>query len=363
MIESWKEVVVENAAAYIGWGGLLIGVVFGALIARTNFCTMGSLSDIANFGDWRRFRSWLLAVAVAMIGVLLIERGGVADMSNSLYVSPRLMWGGHIAGGLIFGVGMVLSGGCVSKNLVRAGSGDLRSLIVLWLIGGTAYMTIGGLFAESRVAFIDATSTDLAAIGIADQRIGSLVSTLGGMSASTAQLAAVIVIAGGIFVYCFKDAGFRKSPSHLLAGSGIGLCVVAGWFLTGMAYDEFADNATLASLSYVRPAGDSIDYFMRFTADKTPSFAVTTTVGALLGAFLMALFQKKFHLATFSDPGDTLRNLAGAVLMGFGGVTALGCTVGQAVTGFSTLALGSLITFIAIIVGGFIGIKMMERFI
>lgn len=363
MIDIWKEAAVESAAFYIGWGGLLIGAVFGAILARTNFCTMGSLSDIVNFGDWRRFRSWLLAIAVAMVGVLWIERAGVGDMSFSLYLTPRLMWGGHIAGGLIFGIGMVFSGGCVSKNLVRAGSGDLRSLIVLWLIGGTAYMTIGGLFAELRVAFIDATSIDLAAAGFADQRISTLLSGMSGMAAETAQFLTVAVLAGGVAIYCFMDAGFRKSPTHLVAGIGIGLCVVAGWLLTAITFDEFADNPTLASLSYVRPAGDSIDYFMRYTADKTPSFAVTTTVGALLGAFLMALFRKQFHLATFSDPGDTLRNLAGAVLMGFGGVTALGCTIGQAVTGFSTLALGSLITFLAIIVGGIIGMKLMERMI
>jgi hypothetical protein len=363
MIEAWQEAAVENAAFYIGWGGLVIGIVFGAILARTNFCTMGSLSDIANFGDWRRFRSWLLAVAVAMIGVLWIERAGIGDMSHSLYVTPRLMWGGHILGGLVFGIGMVFSGGCVSKNLVRAGAGDLRSLIVLWMIGATAYMTIGGVLAESRVAFVDATSFDLVTAGLEDQRINTMVSGLTGMAAETAQWLSVAVIAGAILLYCFANAAFRSSPVHLAAGIGIGLCVVAGWFLTALTFDEFADNPTLASLSYVRPAGDSIDYFMRFTADKTPSFAVATTVGALFGAFLVAIFSKKFHLATFSDPGDTLRNLGGAMLMGFGGVTALGCTIGQAVTGFSTLALGSLITFIAIIIGGFIGMKIMERMI
>ncbi len=363
MIEALRESAVENAALYIGWGGLLIGIVFGAILARTNFCTMGSLSDIANFGDWRRFRAWLLAVAVAMIGVLWIERAEIGDMSNSLYVTSQLMWGGHILGGLIFGIGMVFSGGCVSKNLVRAGSGDLRSLIVLWVIGATAYMTIGGVLAESRVAFVDATSFDMGAAGFEDNRINTILSGLTGMAAETAGWISVAVIAGGILIYCFADRNFRTSPINLVAGIGIGLCVIAGWLLTALTFDEFADNPMLASLSYVRPAGDSIDYFMRFTADKVPSFAVTTTAGALFGAFLMALWQRKFHLATFSDPADTLRNLGGAMLMGFGGVTALGCTIGQAVTGFSTLALGSLLTFIAIIIGGFIGMKIMERMI
>lgn len=363
MIEGLREAAVENAAFYIGWGGLIIGFVFGAIIARTNFCTMGSLSDIANFGDWRRFRAWLLAVAVAMIGVAWIERAGIGDMANSLYVTSQLMWGGHILGGFIFGIGMVFSGGCVSRNLVRAGAGDLRALIVLWMIGATAYMTIGGVLAETRVAFVDATSFDLGSAGFADNRIDTILSGLTGVARETAAWVSVAVIAGGIVIYCLADRSFRQSPVNLAAGIGIGLCVIAGWLLTALTFDEFADNPMLASLSYVRPAGDSIDYFLRFTADKVPSFAVTTTAGALLGAFAMALYQRKFHLATFSDPSDTLRNLGGAMLMGFGGVMALGCTIGQAITGFSTLALGSLLTFVAIVVGGFVGMKIMERMI
>jgi uncharacterized membrane protein YedE/YeeE len=363
MIDTWRTIAVENSGFYVGWGGLVIGLVFGLILQRTNFCTMGSLSDIMNFGDWRRFRAWLLAAAVAMVGVYLIEAGGLGDMHASLYLSSNLTWGGHVIGGLIFGVGMVLSGGCVSKNLVRAGGGDIRSLIVLWLIGGSAYMTIGGLFAETRVAVVGPMTLDLTALGLEDQRLSTFLAAVTGLGAETAHLVMVAALVLGILVYCFKDAAFRTSPRNLAAGFGIGLCVIAGWLLTAFTFDEFADNPTLASLSYVRPAGDSIDYFMRFTADKVPSFAVATTVGALLGAFIGAVSQKRFHLATFSDPGDTIRNLVGAVLMGIGGVTALGCTIGQAVTGFSTLAAGSLVTFVFIVIGGIAAMKVMERYI
>ncbi|MDQ2089365.1 YeeE/YedE family protein [Marimonas arenosa] len=360
MLDAWKEAVVEAPAFYIGWGGLLIGLVFGALIVRTNFCTMGSLSDIANFGDWRRFRSWVLALAVAILGVLWLERSGLADMGSSIYLNGRLTLGGHVIGGLLFGVGMVFAGGCASKNLARAGGGDLRSLIVLFVIGITAYMTIGGLFAETRVAIVDATSVEL---GIEDQGLDTMLAALTGMDAGMAQLVTALVLAGGIIIYAFADKGFRTSPTHVVAGIGIGLCVLAGWVLTALAFDEFADNPMIASLSYVRPAGDSIDYLMRFTAYDGMNFAVSTTIGALSGAFLMSLVTRKFFFATFQDSGDTLRNLSGAVLMGIGGVTALGCTVGQAVTGASTLALGSFITFAAIVAGGFIGMKLMERFV
>lgn len=358
MLEAWKDAVVESPAFYVGWGGLLIGLVFGALIVRTNFCTMGSLSDIANFGDWRRFRSWLLALAVAMLGVLWLERAGLGDRTASIYLGSRLTLGGHILGGLLFGIGMVFAGGCVSKNLARAGGGDLRSLIVLGVIGLVAYMTIGGIFAQARVAVVDATSVDL---GLESQGLDTILAAATGIEAGMAQLLTVLALAGGIVVFAFSDKGFRTSPVHIVAGLGIGLCVVAGWVLTALAYDEFADNPVIASLSYVRPAGDTVDYLMRFTAYDGVNFAVATTAGALLGAFLMSLISKRFFFATFSDQGDTLRNLGGAVLMGIGGVTALGCTVGQAVTGASTLALGSFITFAAIVAGGFIGMKLMER--
>lgn len=359
-METLREAAVENAATWILWGGLLIGAAFGFIVQRTNFCTMGSISDILTFGDYRRFRSWVMAGAVAMIGVFFIDLTGLADMTNSMYVSPNFTWGGHILGGFIFGVGMVFAGGCVSRNLVRAGSGDLRSLIVLWLIGGSAYMTIGGLFGPTRVAVVGAMTTNLTEMGIPDQRLSTMLSWITGMSPGTAQLLSVIAIAGGILVWCFKDSGFRSSPRHVIAGLGVGLSVLAGWLLTAITFDEFADRPLLASLSYVRPAGDSIDFFMRFTAYDAPSFAVTTTVGALLGAFIGAVSQRRFHLATFTDTKDTLRNLFGAVMMGIGGVVALGCTIGQAVTGFSTLAAGSLITFIFIVLGGVAGMKTME---
>ncbi len=360
MIDIWKDIAVESAAFYLGWGGFVIGLVFGFIVYRTNFCAMGSVSDFMSFGDFRRFRSWMMAGAVTIIGVTLVERAGIADMSQSMYVSSTFTWGGHVIGGLIFGIGMVFGGGCVSKNLVRAGGGDLRSLLVLVVIGITAFMTIGGLFGPVRVAVIAPMTLDLGAAGLADQRIGTLLAMLTGMAPHTAGLIAALLLAGAILVYCFADAGFRTSPSHLIAGLGVGLCVVAGWVLTGLTYDEFADNPTLISLTFARPSGDTLDYLMRFTAFGAPGFGVVTTAGALFGAFAAALSQKKFALTTFTDSSDTLRNLFGAVLMGIGGVVALGCTVGQGITGLSTLAMGSVLTLVFIVIGGIIGVKTIE---
>lgn len=363
MIETWREAVVESAAFYVGWGGLLIGVVFGYLVARTNFCTMGSISDILSFGSYNRFRAWLLACAVAILGVAAIEALGVADTADSMYQTPNLIWLANIVGGLMFGFGMVFAGGCISRNLVRAGGGDLRSVVVLLITGIFAYMTIGGILGPLRVALFDPATVDLTQAGMETQRIGELVSVATGLSLETAKIGTVILIAGAFLVYCFKDKEFRASGRDLVAGFGIGLCVVAGWFLTGLAADEFADvPVQLISLTYVRPAGDTLEYMMRFTALGPPGFGIVTTAGALLGGFLGAARSRGLMLTSFADAQDSVRNMFGAALMGVGGVLALGCTVGQAMTGFSTLAIGSAITFASIVTGGVFGVKTIERF-
>lgn len=358
-MDALYETMIESAPFYIGWGGLVIGIVFGFIVYRTNFCTMGSISDILSFGDYNRFRAWLLAAATAIIGVALLERNDIWDMNVSMYQATSLAWGGHVVGGLLFGFGMVFAGGCVSRNLVRAGGGDLRSIVVLMITGIFGYMTIGGLLGPLRVSLFTPLTADLSG-SMDDQRIGSLLSSITGMGWETANLVSVIVIAGGILIYCFKDKQFRSAGNHIVAGLGIGLCVIAGWALTGLTFDEFADNPQLISLSYVRPAGDTMDYVMRFTALGAPGFGIVTLAGALIGGFIGAASRGRLHLTTFADQSDSIRNMFGAALMGIGGVLALGCTVGQALTGFSTLAIGSLITFIFIVVGGIVGVKAME---
>ncbi len=175
MIEIWREMVLENPAAYITWGGFMIAAVFGYVVYVTNFCTMGSLSDLLNFGDYRRLRSWFLAAAVAMLGVATLQYLEVADYRTSMYMAPNLTWLANIAGGLIFGFGMVFSGGCLSRNLVRAGAGDLRSVTVLLVAGLFAYMTIGGLLGPLRVAIFTDAAIDLESMGMEGQGLGDFI--------------------------------------------------------------------------------------------------------------------------------------------------------------------------------------------
>jgi uncharacterized membrane protein YedE/YeeE len=360
-MDSVRELVLANPAIWLAVGGLVIGIVFGFIVFRTNFCTMGSISDIVSFGDYRRFRAWLLAGAVAIAGTQLLEAQGIVALSKSMYLGSGLNWVGHIVGGLMFGFGMVFAGGCASRNLARVGSGDLRSLMTLIVMGLFAYMTIGGLLGPIRANVEQLTTINLASLKLGNQGLGVMIANGIGIAPAMTSIIVAAAIVAAMLVYCFKDASFRTSAVHIVAGVGIGLCVVAGWALTGLAYDELAAKPTTPiSLSYVRPTADAIEWLQRFTAGMVPGFGVATVFGAIIGSFIAAVSMGRFQLTTFANVADTKRSLFGAALMGIGGVLALGCTVGQAITGISTLALGSFLTFAAIVYGGVLGMKKME---
>ncbi len=356
-----REMIQANGPIWLAIGGFLIGAVFGALVYRTNFCTMGALSDIVNLQDWRRMRAWLLAIATAIAGAQILDAAGVVELQRSMYLAPRINWAGSILGGLMFGFGMVFAGGCASRNLARIGGGDLRALVTLLVVGLAAYMAIGGIFGPARSALEQATAFDF---GGSTQAVGDLIGQRLGWPKALGNKLLAGLLTLGVVLYCLTDAEFRASPNHIIAGLGIGLAVVAGWALTGLAFDELAERPTAPiSLTFVRPSGDALEWLARYTATPMPGFGVATVFGTIVGAFVTAKAMGRFRLATFADTSDTVRNLAGAVLMGVGGVMALGCTVGQAITGMSTLAFGSFLTFAAIVTGGICGLKMLERWL
>ncbi|MER2606334.1 MAG: YeeE/YedE family protein [Siculibacillus sp.] len=361
-MEALRALVTEHAAVSLALGGLIIGIVFGAVVQRTNFCTMGSLSDWQNFGDTRRLRSWWLATATAIAGVQILRGLGVVDPTRSMYLMPTFDWAGAVIGGLLFGFGMVFAGGCASRNLVRAGTGDLRSLLTIVVMAITGYVAIGGLLGPVRVALSSATAVDLAALRIPNQGLGAVLAHVTGLPLARADAVAAVAVVAAIAAWCFASPTFRASPIHVVAGLGVGACVVAGWALTGLAFDELSDAPVApGSLTFVRPAGDALEWMQRFTASRIPGFGVTAVFGTMLGAFLTAAVGRRLELATFYDVSDTVRHLFGAVLMGIGGVVALGCTVGQAVTGAATLAMSSFLVFAALVVGGVVGMKVLEN--
>ena len=353
----------SNLGAVVVWGGFILGFVFGAVANRTNFCTMGAVSDVVNMGSWGRMRMWLLAIAVAVLGTQSLQLAGQIDLTKSFYVRPNFTWLSYILGGLLFGVGMTLGSGCGSKTLVRLGAGSLKSVVVFVFFGIAAYMTLKGLFAIWRTTWIDPVAVDLAARGVPRQDLPTLISTLSGTSLHTIEVVVALALAGGLLAFVFKDREFRTSFDHILGGTVVGLTIVGGWYVTGhLGFGEnpqtledtfFATNSrTIESLSYTAPVGFTLELLMLWS-DKslTVTFGIAAVIGIILGSFVYAIASRSFRWEGFAGPEDTANHVIGGILMGFGGVMAMGCTVGQGLSGLSTLALGSMLAFFAIVAG------------
>lgn len=352
-----------NLPMLIVWGGLLLGFVFGAVANKSNFCTMGAVSDIVNMGHWGRMRMWLLAMAVALIGANLLYYFGLVDLSKSVYQRPTLTWLSLLVGGLLFGVGMTLAAGCANKNLVRLGGGSVRSLVVLTFLAISSYMTLKGLFGQWRASYLDPVAIDLSTLGLPNQGLPALLAKLTGMPAQTALLATLGALGLVLLVFVFKEKRFRSNLAQVFGALTIGLLVVAGWYLSGhLGYGEnpetletvyFATNSrTLETMSFVGPTAYSLEMLLLWT-DKSLhlTFGIASVIGVVLGSFAYAVLTRKFRWEGFASMADLRNQLLGAVLMGFGGVTALGCTIGQGLSGLSTLALGSFIAVAGILVG------------
>jgi len=335
----------------------LLGLLFGAIGQRTNFCTMGAVSDWVNMGDKNRLRAWLLAIGVAILATGYLQWSGRIDLQQSIYLTPNFGWLGHLLGGLLFGIGMTLASGCGQRTLVRVGGGNLKSLVVLLVLGITAYMTLRGLLALVRVDLVETTNEDLTALGLAGQGLPDILGRLTGMGdLRMMSLMVALALGGGLVAYSFASVSFRRSFDDILAGIAIGLIVAAGWYATGVAgFDDF-EPTRLESFTFVAPTGESLMYLMTFTG-STIGFGVAAVFGVILGSFLYAVLSGRFRIEAFVSTGDLARHLVGAVLMGFGGVLSLGCTIGQGVTGMSTLAAGSLLTLVSIVFGSALTMK------
>jgi uncharacterized membrane protein YedE/YeeE len=360
----------SNLSALVAWGGFILAFIFGFVANRTNFCTMGAVSDVVNMGSWGRMRMWLLAIAIAILGTQALQLAGLIDLSKSFYTRSNVTWASYILGGFLFGVGMTLGSGCGSKTLVRIGGGSLKAMVTFVFLGIAAYMTLKGLFAIGRTRFIDPIATDLASHGIARQDLPTLVTALTGADPKAVALVVALVVAVALLGFVLADREFRTSFDHLLGGTVVGLVIVGGWYVTGhLGFAENPDtlentyfgtnSRNIESLSFTAPVGYALELLMLWS-DKslTVTFGVAATVGLILGSLAYALVSRTFRWEGFAGAEDTANHVVGGLLMGFGGVTALGCTVGQGLTGFSTLALGSILAFLAIVAGSALTMKV-----
>jgi uncharacterized membrane protein YedE/YeeE len=359
----------SHLGSIVALGGFVLAFVFGAVANRTNFCTMGAVSDVVNMGSWARMRMWLLAIAVAILGTHALQLAGLIDLSKSIYVRPNFTWLSYILGGFLFGVGMTLGSGCGSKTLVRLGGGSLKSLIVFVFLGIAAYMTLKGLFAVWRQGAIDRVAADLNAAHMPRQDLPTMIAALTGANLPLVELVVVLAVAGALLAFVFKDRDFRASFDHILGGTVVGLVIVGGWYVTG--HVGFAENPetledtffgtnsrTIESLSFTAPVGYALELLMLWSDQSLRvTFGIAATIGIVAGSFAYAIASRTFRWEGLAGAEDTANHVIGGILMGFGGVTALGCTIGQGLTGFSTLALGSILAFLAIVAGSALTMK------
>jgi hypothetical protein len=344
-----------------------IALVAGAVAHKTNFCTMGAVSDWVNMGDTGRLRSWLLAMAVALSGVLALEAGGLVQLDTEMfppYRTANFAWLRYLLGGLMFGVGMTLASGCGNKTLVRIGGGSMKSLLVLVVAAGFAYLMLwGDLYGKAFDGWIAPTAVALGSHGIASQELSAVIAGLTGTEGGRSlHLVIGAVVALGMLAFIFGSAEFRHSFDNILGGLVIGLAVVAGWYITGgsmgAAWREYAEFASevpsrvqVQSYTFISPMGDTARYLAEPTNFSFINFGVMALVGVIVGSWLYALVAKRFRIEWFAGREDVINHVIGGALMGVGGVLAMGCTIGQAVTGFSTLAIGSMLVFAAIVAG------------
>lgn len=342
------ELVGDNAfVAIIGLAG---GILLGLAARLGRFCTMGAIED-ALYGDSTiRIRMWGLAIGTAVIGVNLLSIGGLYDPAESFYLSIRWMPMASILGGLIFGYGMALAGNCGYGAIARLGGGDLRAFVIVLVMGVSAYVVLSGPLAFLRNwMFPQEAVTDDLPPGLS-YGLGHV------LGVSHATIGAVI----GAFI-CLLALSSRTllaKPMSIFWGVVVGLAVVSGWAGSAHVFTNGFEAVPVVSHSFSAPVGESLLYAMTASA-RLPSFAVGSVAGVLLGAFIGSMIKGHFRWEACDDPRELRRQIFGAALMGAGAVLAMGCSVGQGITAFSTLSYSAPVTLAAIIAGAAFGLRQL----
>jgi hypothetical protein len=306
-----------------------------------------------------------MAIGVAIVATGLLAAGGAIDTGKSIYTGPRLLLLGYVLGGLLFGIGMVLTGGCGARSLVRVGGGSLKSLVALLVLGITAHITLRGALAVLRVTAIEPVSVRLST----PQDLPSIVAAASGASLPALQAILALAIGGSLIAFALARRDFWRFD-NLLAGLAIGGVIAGMWFVTGhlgrvaehpITLDEvFVGTPTgrMEALSFVAPIAYTLDWLMYFSdRSNVLTTASVAVLGMLAGTSAWSLACRDFRWEGFRDNEDTGNHIVGGMLMGFGGVLAMGCTVGQGLSGVSTLALGSIIAWLSIIGGAVLGLR------
>ncbi len=338
---------MSDAGLWLPAGGLLVGLAFGIIVQRQRFCLVAAVGNLAVMGDWRHLHAFLAAFAVAIAGTQWLEAGGWVAVSDSAYRGARFDWLGVGFGGLIFGFGATLAGGCAARTLVRSAEGNLGGWMALLSFALAAYLAQFGFLSPARVALSNATAIMLSS---GDNSIAML---------SDVSPAVAGILAAIVCVVLLVVLGRGAHDRHLIASGGaIGALVVAAWWITGnLARDEF-NPVPPSALNISGPLARMAHYLL--TGDGAPGFGIPFVLGTVAGAAASAFVRGAFHWR-WPPVRSIPYLLIGGMLMGIGAITAGGCNIGQALSGVSTLSLGSLVAAGAMFSGTLLGVKWLER--
>lgn len=337
----------SNTVALFGAvGGILLGLA--ARLGR--FCTLGAIEDLLYGGSSVRMRCWVLAIGASIIGSFSLIGAGVLDAETSFYLSIRWMPMATVLGGLMFGYGMALAGNCGFGAIARLGGGDLRSFVIVLVMGVSAYVILAGPLAPLRNwAFPQVDVTSPVPPGIAHQ-IGALT----GFSAVPVGITIGLMLS----VTALWSAEMRKDPSAIFWSLMVAVAVVSGWAGSQWVATNGFDGLPVVSHSFSAPVGETILFAMNGSV-RPLSFAVGSVVGVWIGAFVGSVAKGHFRWEACEDPRELRRQIFGAIIMGLGAILAIGCTVGQGITAFSLLAISAPVTFLAIFAGAALGLRQL----
>jgi uncharacterized membrane protein YedE/YeeE len=355
----------DTATFAVVWGALILGLVLGAAGQASRFCVRGAIADWYLYGGRERMLAWVLVVAVAAAATQLLIALALFEPARALPWSRQFAWASYLVGGALFGYGMVLAAGCPQRSLVKFGAGNLKAVVTLLVAAVAAQMTLRGVFAELRAGTVDALAVPLAG----PQDLGSVLAAWLPLSAATARGALLFLLLAAAALWLWRQRR-ELGPRQWLTGTVIGLLVPAAWLLTGWVgylpeHPETLEPAwqgTLSSrpeaLTFTAPIAHALD-LLTLWSDKnsTASFGVMLALGVLVGSFVSACWRGEFRVESF-DSADELRgHLVGGVLMGIGGVTAAGCSVGQGVTGLAMLSAGAVLAVAGIVAGSLLALR------
>lgn len=355
----------NSIAQLVVWGGLLLGLVLGAVGQATRFCVRGAIADWVELRAPGRLVSWLLAIAVGALSVQALITAGAFDASRTIYWGERFPWLSYLVGGLLFGYGMILAGGCPQRCLVKFGSGNLKAGVTLVMIAIVSLMTLRGAFAGLRANVLDAVGGSLGG----SQDLGAVLGRALSVSPGIVRWTLTLATAAAVLTVAWRLRA-QVNKAQWMGGVAVGLLLAIAFFLTGSIgflseNPETLEPAWLGTqskrpegLSFSAPLAHALDLLTLWTDRNTvATFGVTVTLGVLAGSFAMARLRGDFRLESFRTPRELGAHVAGAALMGFGGITALGCSLGNGVTGVAMLSSGALLAVAGITTGAWLALK------